>query len=407
MTLSRRIIFLGLLVLISSGAHFYLWARLGRSPDWPAPWPRVALVSLAFLAVFLPLNLLLQRVLPRAVYSPFAWVGFTWMGLLLFLFLLLLAGEVVRLGLHLAALFPPLSASAGAPFWKTVDRAVALGALGGALLLGVAAMTSALGRTPVREVRISLPRWPAALDHYHIAQISDLHVGPTLGRRWTRTLVERINALTPDLIVITGDLADGTAAEVGEDLTPLAALRARDGVFYVTGNHEYYWGAEAWVDFVRAQGIRVLRNERVALEGEDGFDLAGIDDLTSHHYGRGADLSQALAGRDARRPLILLAHQPREALQAEEAGVDLQLSGHTHGGQIFPFHYITRLAQPYLAGWHRLGRLQLYVSRGTGFWGPPMRLFAPPEITRIEITPELADTAAADQGSGASGGIRK
>ena len=196
-----------------------------------------------------------------------------------------------------------------------------------------------------------------------------------------------MNALEPDVIAITGDLVDGSVEELAEHAAPLAKLRAKHGVYFVTGNHEYYSGADEWIAHLRKLGMTVLRNERVRIGGEEGFDLAGIDDHSSGGFGNGhgSDLRKALEGRDAARACVLLAHQPRGIELADELGVDLQLSGHTHGGQMFPWNLAVRLQQPFVAGLHKLARAQIYVSKGTGYWGPPMRVGAPAEITEIEL----------------------
>jgi hypothetical protein len=230
-----------------------------------------------------------------------------------------------------------------------------------------------------------IDRLAATASGTRIVQLTDVHVGPTIGKGFIEDVVKRANALEPDVIVITGDLVDGSVEELAEHVAPLGTLRARHGVYFVTGNHEYYSGADAWIAHLERLGIRVLRNEHVAIGGEGGFDLAGIDDLSAHGQGHGADLAKALLGRDAARACVLLAHQPRAIALANELGVDLQLSGHTHGGQMFPWNFAVRLQQPFVAGLHRLGRAQIYVSNGTGYWGPPMRLGAPAEITEIEL----------------------
>ena len=238
----------------------------------------------------------------------------------------------------------------------------------------------------VRRVEIALARWPAALDGFRIAQISDVHIGPVLGRAFAEQLVERANALAPDLIAVTGDLVDGSVEKIGGEVAPFGALRAPHGVYFVTGNHDFYSGVDGWLARVRELGLRVLRNERVAIGGAEGFDLAGVDDHRGD-WTRGTteDIAGALAGRDPGRPVVLLAHDPTSFVCAAEAKVDLQLSGHTHGGQIWPFAYLVRLAVPFVAGLYRRGASQLYVSSGSGFWGPPMRLLAPSEITELVI----------------------
>jgi predicted MPP superfamily phosphohydrolase len=232
---------------------------------------------------------------------------------------------------------------------------------------------------------VAIDRLTKAKSGYRIVQISDVHVGPTIGKEFIEEIVARINALKPDLIAITGDLVDGSVTELEEHVAPLARLTAKDGVFFVTGNHEYYSGADEWIAHLGRLGVRVLRNERVRVGGDAGFDLAGIDDASSSDSGHGSDLKRALAGRDDTCACVLLAHQPRGIDLADAMGVDLQLSGHTHGGQMIPWNFLVRLQQPFVAGLHKLARAQIYVSRGTGYWGPPMRLGAPAEITEIEL----------------------
>jgi predicted MPP superfamily phosphohydrolase len=242
------------------------------------------------------------------------------------------------------------------------------------------------GWAPVEEKGniIALTR---ALDGFRIVQISDIHIGPVLGRGFAAALTERVNALAPDLVAVTGDLVDGEVERLRDEVEPFAALRARHGVYFVTGNHDVYSGGEPWVARVRELGIRPLRNERVEIGGAAGFDLAGVDDHRGDWVrGSSEDLGKALAGRDPARAVVLLAHDPGTFRRAATHDVDLQLSGHTHGGQIWPFNFIVRLAVPWVAGLHRTGASQLYVSRGSGFWGPPMRLFAPAEITEIVLS---------------------
>jgi len=265
------------------------------------------------------------------------------------------------------------------------ERAVAAAI---AASVGAVAMGSALGPVAVRRIEIPLRRLGRKLDGITLAQLTDLHVGPTIGHRDLADIVKRTNDLKPDVVAITGDLVDGRVDELREAVAPLGDLKAKYGVFFVTGNHEYFSGAAEWVNEISRLGIRVLRNERVPIGEDDAsFDLAGVDDRSAAHSrvdGHGEDLSKALKGRDRDRALVLLAHQPRTVIDAAGFGVDLQLSGHTHGGQIWPFGTLVRLQQHgFLAGLARHRDTFIYVSRGTGYWGPPMRLFAPAEITQI------------------------
>jgi predicted MPP superfamily phosphohydrolase len=238
-----------------------------------------------------------------------------------------------------------------------------------------------------KSVEVPLARLSTRFDGLKIVQLSDVHIGPTLGASFMRAVVEQTNALGPDIVAITGDLVDGSVENLGEAVSELRHLRATHGVYFVTGNHEYYSGADPWCRFLEGLGIVVLRNERVSIgEGDEGFDLVGIDDFQAGRFeGHGPDLPRALAGRDASRELILLAHQPKAVHEAQEPGVGLQLSGHTHGGQIWPFNWLVKLAQPAVQGLSWFEKTALYVSSGTGYWGPPMRLGTKAEVTEIVL----------------------
>jgi hypothetical protein len=229
------------------------------------------------------------------------------------------------------------------------------------------------------------------MDGTRIVQMCDLHIGGLLGRSFVEQVVAATNQLRPDVIAIVGDLVDGTVERLRPALEPLQDLRARYGAFFVTGNHEYYnaSGARAWMNEIERMGIRPLCNERVAIGSTpEGFDLAGVPDHSAFRFpqdGPGEDIGYAVAGRAPERAVVLLAHQPKAIDQAVLHGVDLQLSGHTHGGQIWPWGALVRLQQPFVRGLHRVGASQIYVSCGTGFWGPPMRMGAPAEITEIVL----------------------
>jgi predicted MPP superfamily phosphohydrolase len=273
-----------------------------------------------------------------------------------------------------------------------VARAAAGSALVAAGGIGVFGVRSALWEITLPEVPVALPRFPRALDGYTIALLTDVHIGPMLDGRFLRHLVEQTNRARPDLVAIGGDLVDGSVAHIGAQVAELRHLRARHGVCFVTGNHEYYSGGMEWVDFLRRLGVRVLMNERVslgdsALQGAH-FDLAGIPDHRAlSRSDIGPDARAATLGRDPERELVMLAHQPVQIADTARVGTGLQLSGHTHGGQLYPFGAVALLAQPYLAGLHRhaASGTQVYVSRGTGFWGPPMRVLAPAEIALVRL----------------------
>jgi predicted MPP superfamily phosphohydrolase len=360
------------------GIHYYFWARLVRDTGLPAPWGPALTRIIAVLGVSIIAGLVLARAAPRNVVSPLLWVVFTWMGVMFFLFLLLGATDVGRLVFHVVRRI--VVGEAMDPSRRVFLARVIGGGVGVATLgLSAVALYEGLRGVAVKKVTVPLARLPKAFGGYTIVQLSDIHVGPTIGKDFIVDLVAKVNALKPDLVAITGDLVDGSVAELGPLVAPLKDLRAKDGVFFVTGNHEYYSGVEDWLRFLRTLGIQVLGNAHVALPG---FDLAGVDDWTAT-----PDLPGALQGRDATRALVLLAHQPKQILEAAALGVGLQLSGHTHGGQLFPWNYLVRLQQPYVSGLAKHGEAFIYVSSGTGYWGPPMRLGAPAEITRIELTP--------------------
>ena len=250
-------------------------------------------------------------------------------------------------------------------------------------------VVTARGAIEVDESNVELARWPPALDGFAIVQLTDLHAGMTVDRGYVADVVDRANSAHPDLIVVTGDIADGSPDALREVVAPLAQLSAPHGVYYCTGNHDYYSGADAWLAELSALGMKPLRNQRVVIgTGAASFDLAGVDDYNSDRFGHGhgADLAAAAAGRDSQRELVLLAHQPRQFASAAEHGVGLQISGHTHGGQVWPFHLAVMIQQGgYLRGHYRRGDSQLYVSRGSGYWGLPIRVAAPPEIARLVL----------------------
>lgn len=242
----------------------------------------------------------------------------------------------------------------------------------------------------VVDVEVRLDDLPAALDGLTIAQITDLHIGPTIKNGYVRRVVDKVNELGADIVAITGDVVDGKVRRLLPDVAPLGDLRARHGAYIVTGNHEYYAGVDDWIAAFRDLGLRPLMNEHVTIDhGGAGLVLAGVNDFKAAAIKpeHASDPNAALAGSPLDAPKVLLAHQPRSAPAAHEAGFDLQLSGHTHGGQFWPWNHFVRMQQPFTAGLHRLGRLWVYTSRGTGYWGPPKRFGAPSEITRITLRP--------------------
>jgi predicted MPP superfamily phosphohydrolase len=366
--------------------HYYLYARLVRAPELGPTFQRVGGYVIVGLALLTPAGMVLARSIGRPASSIVAWIVFSWVGLAVILFFSLLGSEIVRGAVHayVAMRAEPLDPERRAFLSRAIAGVVGVGSV---VAAGFGAV-SALGKVATKNVRVPLAKLPPALSGLRIVQISDLHIGPTLGRAWLEEVVARVNAELPDVVAITGDLVDGSVDALRDQTAPLADLRAKYGVFFVTGNHEYYSGADDWIAELSRMNIKVLRNERVAIgSGDDSFDLAGVDDWSARSFGRGhgPDLARAVLGRDTSRELVLLAHQPKQIEEAARHGVGLQLSGHTHGGQIFPWHFFVGLDQPYLAGLSRHEDTHIYVSRGTGYWGPPMRVAAPSEISVIEL----------------------
>jgi len=387
--IARFIVFIAVALALLGGIHYYLWLRLARDPQWPAPWGTVLAWFFVAAAVGTPAAAILSRGRTHTLPGQIAiWSAYLWLGVMFLLFTSILAVDVGRLLVTIARRITG-NGSVDAERRTFIARIIATAVAAVVSGASVVAVRSALGPVDIRRVRVRLARLPREQHGLTIAQITDLHVGPTIGREIVEDVVNRTNALAPDLIAITGDLVDGSVDTLRDAVAPLANLRARHGVFFVTGNHEYFSGAEAWLNELPRLGIRVLGNERVSIgEGDAGFDLAGIDDRTAARYGGlspEAALARALDGRDPKRELVLLAHQPRSMIDAAPFGVGLQISGHTHGGQIWPFGYLVRLQQRFWPGLHRHGDAQIYVSRGTGYWGPPMRLAEPGEITQLTL----------------------
>jgi len=276
------------------------------------------------------------------------------------------------------------------PF-ETLSRWSALAVPPAAVIITLWGFRNARRTAAVVSVDVPIIGLPAALNGFTIAQISDVHVGPTIKRDYLDAIVQAVNRLAADMVAVTGDLVDGRVSELASHVAPLADLRSRHGTYFVTGNHEYYSDAAAWVAELQRLDVCVLLNQHVVLQ-HDGAALlvAGVTDYSAHHFdpAQRSDPAAALAGAPADTAMkLLLAHQPRSADAAQRAGFHLQLSGHTHGGQFWPWNLFVRLQQPFTAGLHRLHGLWVYTSRGTGYWGPPKRFGAPSEITHLRLVP--------------------
>jgi len=381
----RFAIFISVAVSIVAAIHYFFWTRIVRDTNMPAPYRTLTTALLVGLGASLPLGMILSHVLPQNLRATVAWPVFVWMGVMFILFVLLLIAEFLKIPLWS---WGRLFGGGSLHHDRREFFARLLGGSAGALAggLGSYAVHEALSSLHVREVQVKLDRLPAARRGTTIAQITDLHLGPTIGRAYCQEVVDRINARNPDVIAITGDLVDGSVDDLRDAAAPLGTLKARHGVYFVTGNHEYYSGVDPWIAELQRLGVRVLRNEHVIIgDAAEGFVLAGVDDYMAHGEGHGSDMPRALQGRPEELAVVLLAHQPRHVHEAEKLGVDLQISGHTHGGQIWPFHLVVRMVQPFVAGLGRKGNTQIYTSHGTGYWGPPLRIGTQAEITLLTL----------------------
>ncbi len=384
------IIFAVFATTVITSIHYYLWLRLVHDTGLPAPWRTIATWAIIVLCASIPLAMILGRGIPFGVSRVLVWAPYVWIGMMMLLFFTLLTVDVVTL-----MAFMVKKVTVGGSFIADPERRKVMSRIvAGAATVAVAglsgiAVVKAAKRAVIKKLDVNLPRLPRNLDGMKIVQLSDLHIGLTNGGRWLEDIVSRVNALKPDVIVVTGDIIDGQVELLAEEIAPLRDLEAPHGVYFVTGNHEYYFGVSEWLPAVAKLGIRVLRNERVKIgEGDDFFYLAGVDDYNSRGMvpGHGQDVEKALDGREPDVEVVLLAHQPRAIYKAAKMDVGLVLCGHTHGGQIWPFTYLVGLQQPYNKGLHRHGeRTWIYVNQGTGLWGPPMRLGTEGEITEISL----------------------
>lgn len=371
---SSTLIILGLLALL----HAYIGVRILPALPLAPVWQVFGAIWLIASFVLVPAGLLSHAIRRQPLADRVAWAGLLALGMFSSLLVLTFFRDLL---LGAALLFG----------WYHIElvtgTAIAVPVLAASMTL--IGFLNARRVASVVDVEIPIPDLPEALHGFTIAQISDIHVGPTIKRGYLDAIVDAVNDIDADLIAVTGDLVDGSVRRLAPHTAPLSRLRARHGAYFVTGNHDYYSNAHEWIPEVRRLGLTVLLNEHVVLRHEDAsLLLAGVTDYTAHLFDEShrSDPHAALAGAPGDVAVkVLLAHQPRTAPAAADAGFDVQLSGHTHGGQFFPWNFFVPMQQPYVAGLNRLRKLWVYTSRGTGYWGPPKRFGAPSEITRVRL----------------------
>jgi predicted MPP superfamily phosphohydrolase len=438
------LLFFAVVLLMIGLIHYYLWKRLVRDPLRPGRGRQAGTVVAVMLCALAPLTLIGVR---AGYFTWLSWPGYLWIAVMFYLLVILLVLEIPRLLLMrlwagsrrtteksstvtsvapapirtaeakpgavsaagsspqagttiatteatttdaaaTAATPPPAGELPEAEDRRGIERRLLL-ARGTAIFAGLTAagitgygVRTATGAPQIDRVQLPMAKLPRAMDGTRLAVVSDIHIGPLTGVNHAQRIVQVINSVNADLVCVVGDLVDGSVAELGRFAAPLAGIESRHGAFFVTGNHEYYSGAEEWIEEVARLGIRPLRNERVAI---NGLDLAGVNDLSGEEQGDAPDFARALGDRDTARPVVLMAHQPVAAREAAPYGVDLQVSGHTHGGQMTPFNLLVKLQQPVVSGFGEVDGVPVYVTNGAGFWGPPVRVGAPPQVTVIEL----------------------
>ncbi|QDZ29526.1 metallophosphoesterase [Noviherbaspirillum sp. UKPF54] len=369
----RTFTVVGLLALL----HIYIGARLLPAMPVAIAFKAAGAAALAASVLLIPAGLLSHAIRRQPLADRVAWAGLLALGVFSSLLVLTLLRDLMLLGAVIVGGYGDVLAARSALAVPLLAAAVTL--------LG---FINARRVARVVDVEVPIDGLPQQLHGFTIAQISDIHVGPTIKRGYLDRIVDRVNGLEADLVAVTGDLVDGSVHQLAPHTAPLARLKARHGAYFVTGNHEYYSNAHDWIAEVSRLGLRVLMNEHVVLSHEGtSLLVAGVTDYTAHHFdpSHKSDPHAALAGAPQVAVKVLLAHQPRSAPAAADAGFDLQLSGHTHGGQFLPWNFFVPMQQPYIAGLNRLRQLWVYTSRGTGYWGPPKRFGAPSEITRVRL----------------------
>ena len=379
----------------------YVGWRIVSTAAFPSPWNFVAWGVIIFFWLSVPLRFIFWfRGYSSTVLDWFAWLAFIGLAFFSILFILILIRDLIWLLILLAGKLAAIKQNsegseeivaesmdpAKRRFILNIINSIILSAAGGYVGWGI---YTAKSRIKVKKIDIRVPNLPKEFIGYTILQVSDIHVSPTLKKKFVERIVEIAKKLSPDLLAMTGDLVDGSVDALREDVAPLKELDIPHGKYFVTGNHEYYSGVSAWVAHIRDElGFRVLNNEHDVLKkGKGHIILAGVTDLESKNMDpqNASDPHKAIKGASEESYKILLAHQPKSIFKAAEAGFDLQLSGHTHGGQFYPWNLVVGLLQPYIKGLHRYQNTDIYVCTGVGYWGPPVRVGVPPQVTLLRL----------------------
>lgn len=372
------------LFLLSALLHLYVALRL--TPDLT---DNVALTSV-FLALLsasgylIPSAMIKSRQQHSLGNTLIIWCGLVFMGLLSSMLVFTLVRDLLIISMLLIQQTTTHLLLTPGWYHITACSVVTLSAL-----ISIWGFLRILMGPSIVNIDVPIDQLPSGLENFSVAQLSDIHIGPTIKRRFLEKVVHRTNQLKPDAVVITGDLIDGPVSQLGAEVSPLQQLESCYGTYFVTGNHEYYSRADQWIEHLKTLGLQVLLNQHKVLQhNRESVVIAGITDFSAHHFiaSQRSDPQQALANAPTAAGLtILLAHQPRSLFQATKLSVDIQLSGHTHGGQFWPWNHFVPLQQPYTSGLHRVKNMWIYVSKGTGYWGPPKRFGAPPEITMFRF----------------------
>jgi len=383
------IIFFGVSTFIVVALHYVLWIQMVKRPRWPQKFEWLGSLLLIALVLGVPVSRIFYRFFPWAPLGWLAKVSLTWLGFLLLMITFNLILETLLLvyqkgrvlfGLQRRRLQRQMGESRIQSEERRVfmSRAAAATTAVAAAVVGTKGIFNALADPLIKHIQVPLPKLPQGLHGFKIVQITDLHIGNSIKKDYVQRVVRMANSLKPDFMALTGDFVDGPVEQLREDVAPLADLKSKWGSYFITGNHDYYSGHEEWNAHFRSMGIKVLENEMVVIgEPPNTFELVGID---WHQRFR-----IAMAQHNPESACVVLNHQPKGIDDAIRLGGGLQISGHTHGGQIWPFHLFVALAQPYVSGFHKHGNGYIYVSCGTGYWGAAMRVGAPSEITLIEL----------------------